>query len=153
MVQANAIPVQLSRISLCDFGKPEVNGDGRKRVTCQRCGYRSKWLPSFSELQVRPCGVDHGVLPGLALKALLVEFQIVDDGDCGCDRHALQMNMWGENAAEHRGEIIAWLKAAAGERGWGTKIAAGWKMKAEPWFNLLDPYGSLVDEAIRRATT
>jgi hypothetical protein len=63
------------------------------------------------------------------------------------------MDTWGaDGCREHRGEIVDWMQTAAESKGWAAKMAAGWKMLGESWFNPLDPFGSLVDEAIRRAS-
>lgn len=66
------------------------------------------------------------------------------------------MEQWGvEGCIAHRAEIVEWLRTAAEERGWSAVIAAAIEaVKTGEAFtmNPLDPYGSLVDEAIRRAS-
>jgi hypothetical protein len=66
-----------------------------------------------------------------------------------------KMNRWGvDGCREHRAEIIAHLKAAYQETSWADFATASAKAIASGLafsINPLDPFGSLVDEAIRRA--
>lgn len=55
-----------------------------------------------------------------------------------------------------RGAIVSYLKKREKELGWGQRLSAAYKLLAkglfvERWFNPLDPIGSIVDEAIKRA--
>lgn len=90
--------------------------------------------------------------PGTELKARLAELGITDTDDCGCDAKVCQMDRWGvAGCREHRRDIVGWLKAQQMRRGWGAKLTAAAVAVRQPWFRLLDPLGSLVDEALRRA--
>ena len=63
----------------------------------------------------------HGVLepagPGYYLKRSLSWFGLRDDGTCGCDEHAAQMDRWGpDGCEEHMDEILGWLREAQAKR-------------------------------------
>lgn len=98
-----------------------------------------------------PIQPDYG--PGTELKKLLAELGLQPSSGCECEARARQMNAWGpDGCREHRAEIITWLKEEADKAGWVQKVAVFWKVKGCPWFSpLADPFGSLVDEAIRRS--
>jgi hypothetical protein len=93
--------------------------------------------------------------PGAELKTLLAEMGVTEQSGCGCGSRALQMDAWGvEGCKARRAEIVAWLAEQQKARGWGATLAAGLKaITSGLAFSLdpLDPLGSLVDEAIRRA--
>lgn len=90
--------------------------------------------------------------PGRQLRRLLAENEIVGEDSCGCAVKAKQMDIWEvDGCKERRGEIIDWLRESASTKGWAEKIAAGVKLLGQSWFNPLDSYGSIVDEAIKRA--
>lgn len=64
------------------------------------------------------------------------------------------MNDWGvDGCRQHRDVIIKWMKEATFSRWFNEQARIGWALIQEPWFNPLDPFGSIVDEAIRRAAT
>jgi hypothetical protein len=94
--------------------------------------------------------------PGTELKAMLAELGIHDWHDCGCSDMAAQMDLWGvAGCEENRPGIVLHLQTKARERGWGDLLAAGWRSVTSGMLlrlSLSDLYGSLVDEAIRRAT-
>jgi len=55
--------------------------------------------------------------PGYYLKRSLLWFGLRDDGTCGCDKHAAQMDAWGpDGCEEHMDEILGWLREAAAKR-------------------------------------
>lgn len=59
-----------------------------------------------------PCG------PGCQLKRLLSWWGIRDDGTCGCDAFAAQMDSWGpDGCAAREDEILGHLAEAAVRRG------------------------------------
>ena len=94
--------------------------------------------------------VDRG--PGTELHDLLESLGITDYSGCQCRKRMREMNAWGvAGCREHRAEIITWLKEAAAERGWGAKFDAALALCKQPWWTAFDRYGSIVDEAIRRA--
>lgn len=103
----------------------------------------------------RNCPAKKGLLsgPGTELRKLLKDIGVkVNCHECRV--WAMQMNRWGpDGCREHRAEIIARLKEAANESSWHTVFTAAGGLITKPWFSLRDPYGSIVDEAIRRAET
>jgi len=90
--------------------------------------------------------------PGTELTALLASLGIAPLSNCPCKARACQMDAWGPaGCREHRAVIIGWLNES-----WNWKAAAGAARQAvvsglATRLNPLDPVGSLVDEAIRRA--
>lgn len=73
---------------------------------------------------------------------------------CGkCVDFANKMDEWGpDGCKERKQEIVERLREEAKQRGWFTKLrAAGLAALKNVPINPLDPYGSLVDEAIRRS--
>jgi hypothetical protein len=92
--------------------------------------------------------------PGTELESMLHAAGASSD-ICGglCAKHRDDMNRWGvEGCKAHRTEIIDWLREAAYKTWITDQIKIGWALRKEAWFKLSDPIGSLVDEAIRRAT-
>lgn len=90
--------------------------------------------------------------PGSELVSLICELGADPNNHCDCAAKAAQMNAWGvAGCREHRAEIVAWLWESAWKQWITTQASVAWEMRQEPWFKLLDPLGSLVDEAIRRA--
>jgi len=88
--------------------------------------------------------------PGTHLKRLLAELGVAEKSSCGCNKYASQMDAWGvEGCRSRRSEICSHLKENATWRGKFT--AAVKAIQTGIWISPLDPYGSLVDEAIRRA--
>jgi hypothetical protein len=93
--------------------------------------------------------------PGTELKTLLAGMGITEASGCNCGSKAALMDAWGvEGCRSRQPEIVAWLAEQQKARGWGATLAAGLKaITSGLAFSLdpLDPLGSLVDEAIRRA--
>ncbi len=93
--------------------------------------------------------------PGTELKAIMASLGIEPSPTCDCNGKAIQMDLWGvEGCRENREQIIAWMREGQTRWGWKDKLAAaaaavksGLAFKLNP----LDPYPSLIDEAIRRA--
>lgn len=144
----------------CEVGQPEKEGD------CHLCWlyhnvrkYRVHWggpeegpdLPIPKRgggTRQTPSG------PGTELKHLLASIGITEASGCGCGAKAAEMNRWGvAGCKEHRAEIIAWLREQQQKAGWAATLTAGINaVAAGLWLNPLDLLGSLVDEAIRRAS-
>lgn len=100
-----------------------------------------------------PVVTDEG--PGTELKKLLEEIGLgLNKTRCNCEKHVKQMNEWGvEICKARRSEIVAWLDESRSETGlfaqtraYATALAKGLEI------SLLDPVGSLLDIAIKRAT-
>jgi hypothetical protein len=120
----------------CDFTTGE----------CPVCGYVAK--PGTH----KNCySVGGGPEPGTELRKLLREIGV--KLHCQeCRKYAFYMNKLGiDGCREHRPEIIQRLKEAASESSWSTLFSAGAGLMTKPWFSILDPLGSIVDEAIRRS--
>lgn len=122
----------------CDFETGE----------CPLCGYMA--APHVH----RNCPVKRKQFPpngpGTELRKLLKEVGVKKA--CGtCWEWEYQMNSWGSSCAEHRAEIVARLKEAASESSWSTVFTAASGLITKPWFAVLDPFGSIVDQAIERA--
>lgn len=58
-----------------------------------------------------PCG------PGCQLRRSLAWWGIRDDGSCGCDSYAAQMDAWGDDCWAHLEEIVEHLRGAAAAKG------------------------------------
>lgn len=62
------------------------------------------------------------------------------------------MDVWGVvGCQQRRAQITAWLKEAYHTLTWEELWIAGRRLITEPWFRIADPFGSIVDEAIRRS--
>ena len=102
---------------------------------------------------MQPWPLDHG--PGTELKALIASLGINPSPSCDCNAKAEQMNVWGvEGCKQRREEIVQGLRDNAPRWGWKDKLkaAALATVKGIAFkLDLSDPYGSLVDLAIRQA--
>ena len=95
----------------------------------------------------------HG--PGTELKRILKSLGIEPSPSCDCRARADQMDMWGvAGCRDNRTQVITWLRDGHARWGWKDKLAAaaravqnGLAFKLNP----LDPFPSLVDEAVQRA--
>jgi hypothetical protein len=96
-----------------------------------------------------------GTGPGSQLWRLLERLGVQHSPDCGCLSRAKQMNAWGvAGCRAARAEIVGWMEAGKDRYGWATIAkAAGLAVVTGLAFRLsvTDPFGSLVDEAIRLA--
>lgn len=96
-----------------------------------------------------------GYGPGTELKRLLAIMDITPSVSCDCNAKAVLMDKWGvEGCRENRDTIVGWLREGAPRWKWTDRLAAAAKaVKSGLAFQLnpLDPFGSLVDEAIRAA--
>lgn len=121
--------------------------------------YRKKWRLALATGGPGPRPLAPGAAtpqpaggPGTELKKLLAALGL-KAGDCACESRALRMDR--EGAAwcrANRAEIVAWLDAERKRRGWWEAAKAAARAVAGDFMpNPLDPLGSLLDEAIRRA--
>ena len=55
--------------------------------------------------------------PGCQLRRTLSWWGIRDDGSCGCDSFAAQMDRWGDDCWAHLEEIVEHLRGAAAAKG------------------------------------
>ncbi len=90
--------------------------------------------------------------PGTELKRLLAEVGLVGVTGCGCNSKATLMDRNGVQwCRDHTDEIACWLAEAAVKTGWANKAVAGARLILQPWFRVLEPYHSIIQESIRRA--
>lgn len=100
------------------------------------CNGRSKMSEdqALEYLQTLTERIEYGK-PGTCLQKLLKESKISKDKETS-------MNEWGtQGCKEHKEEIKEWLK----------ELPDVSKLSKQSWFNLSDPYGSIIDEAIRKS--
>jgi hypothetical protein len=91
----------------CDLSAPDA--------TCPRCGFVSKVRNAIRQCR-KPLPVTCG--PGCQLSRSLAWWGIRDDGQCGCDSFAAQMDAWGPDECWKRiEEIVEHLRDAAGKKG------------------------------------
>lgn len=99
--------------------------------------------------------------PGTELKKILESVGVNPSPECTCNQMASQMNLWGvDGCREHRQDIIKAIKDNQAKWGWSsfftTAGTAVWKaMSTGLWreLSVSDIHGSLVDLAIKRAST
>jgi hypothetical protein len=90
----------------CDLSAPDA--------TCPRCGFVSKFRNAIRQCR-KPLPVTCG--PGCQLRRSLSWF-VRDDGKCGCDSFAAQMDAWGPDECFRRiEEIVEHLREAAEKKG------------------------------------
>ncbi len=84
---------------------------------------------------------------------LLASLGVVTTNACSCKGRAKQMDQWGvQGCRSNRDEIVKWLQEEQDKRGWAATLSAAVMIAVNGLpLNPLDPMGSLVDEAIRRA--
>lgn len=162
----------------CTFVAFDSPPSGRQRLRCinEGCGRIVKLpasgrtprancpLPTVNaELQAsgvanavrknRPATATTG--PGTELASLIKQLGGRESAGCGCADVVSRMNRWGVDGCKaNRAAIVAQLSAAAAKWGMGDWLAGGWKAVtsgALAWIDPLDPLGSMVDEAIKRA--
>ena len=90
----------------CDLSSPDA--------TCPRCGFVSKVRGAIRQCR-KPAPTICG--PGCQLKRTLAWWGIRDDGSCGCDSYAAQMDRWGDDCWAHLEEIVEHLRGAATAKG------------------------------------
>jgi hypothetical protein len=90
----------------CDLSAPDA--------TCPRCGFVSKYRNAIRQCR-KPAPTTCG--PGCQLRRSLSWF-VRDDGKCGCDSFAAQMDAWGPDECWKRiEEIVSHLRQAAEKKG------------------------------------
>ena len=91
----------------CDLSSPDA--------TCPRCGFVSKVRNAIRQCR-KPLPTTCG--PGCQLRRSLAWWGIRDDGKCGCDSFAAQMDAWGPDECWKRiEEIVEHLREAAEKKG------------------------------------
>jgi len=110
-------PVRLSRAAVSRFADKRKPGyesaivdaafeSDERTVTIRRADY-DRLRDEFALL----CG------PGCQLRRSLAWWGIRDDGSCGCDSYAAQMDAWGDDCWAHLEEIVEHLRGAAAAKG------------------------------------
>ena len=124
---------------------------------CPLCGFRS--APHVRrncpvKLKDRPAKRPESG-PGTELAAIFQQIAVKNKPGCGCKAIAKEMNRLGvAGCREHREELLAKLKENYDLYGLTDKLIAAFKTVTSGLaskINPLDPLGSLLDEAIRRA--
>jgi hypothetical protein len=90
----------------CDLSAPDA--------TCPRCGFVSKIRNAIRQCR-KPLPTTCG--PGCQLRRTLAWWGIRDDGSCGCDSFAAQMDAWGDSCWDHIEDIVSHLREAAEKKG------------------------------------
>ena len=90
----------------CDLSSPDA--------TCPRCGFVSKVRNAIRQCR-KPLPTTCG--PGCQLRRTLAWWRVRDDGKCGCDSFAAQMDAWGDDCWNHLEEIVEHLRGAAEKKG------------------------------------
>ncbi len=92
---------------------------------------------------------------GTELTNLLSSLGVVAAPNCKCKERAAQMDTWGvEGCKSRREEVVRWMKEMYAGVGWLERMRAAGRAVTSGLFTSIDwsdPFGSLVDEAIRRA--
>lgn len=110
-------PVVLARKAVADFASKRKPGyeaalmsaaiaSDERSVTITRADY-DRLRDEFALL----CG------PGCQLRRTLAWWGIRDDGSCGCQSFAAQMDAWGDGCWNHLEEIVEHLRGAAEKKG------------------------------------
>lgn len=84
-------------------------------VHCRDCNIRRRL--EAGEVFVCPAANPIPCGPGCQLKRTLAWWGIRDDGSCGCDSFAAQMDRWGDDCWAHLEEIVEHLRGAAEKKG------------------------------------
>lgn len=113
------------------------------------------WLARSQNNQDRLQKIMQSHGPGSQLWRLLESLGVRHTADCQCLTRAEQMNAWGPAGCRlARAEIVEHMRTHAPAYGWATFVQAAGRavLTGLAWrIDLTDPYGSLVDEAIRLA--
>jgi hypothetical protein len=128
--------------------------DQSKLASCIRCPLRDGPNKIVETVSTGNAGVPtcKASGPGTELRTLLQEAGISAAWCEGCKGHAKAMDQWGvEGCERHRAEIVGWLRESANKVGWLVKLQFGWSLSQHPWFDPLDPFNSIFNEAILRA--
>lgn len=133
------------------------DADGKYRYLCTICNEPTRNRSPNVHIKRKCAGSPPpGFGPGTELEKILHgELGIADDGCKLCKAIADRMDRAGpDGVRRRRAEFAEHLRKAADKKGWGTKLTAalgsvtsGLALRIKPW----DIYGSLIDEAIRRA--
>jgi hypothetical protein len=134
--------------------------DDTWRWVCPRSGFKTN--PTKSERITGSCPTCVQVAkpcygPGDHLHRILLMLGFSPSSGCGCKDRLTKMNTtWGvDGCRERRAEIAQWLRdgayknltVASLRKAAARAVTSGLAFKLSP----LDPFGSLVDEAIKRA--
>lgn len=110
---------------------------------------------AVEQVAARLAAILAGTGPGSQLWRLLKSLGVRHTPTCPCLGFAERMNAWGVAGCRlARAEIVEHMRTHAQAYGWGTFVQAAGRavLTGLAWrIDLTDPYGSLVDEAIRRA--
>jgi len=127
-------------------------GDGTSDYACPHCPQVHRFASGLARAKRTCLAEPPPPGPGTHLAWLIKELGIRPAGDCGCIEFAAEMDRW-DGCQQRRAEIVDRLKSKLPEVTWRKRWGAGWQLlsKHASWFRVCDPFGSIVDEAIRRA--
>ena len=92
--------------------------------------------------------------PGTSAHNIFSELGIKPEAGCRCGERIRQMNAWGvQGCIANRETVISWWREAYHESTILERAKAGWHALSKSWFSLSDPFGSIFDEAMRRAAS
>jgi hypothetical protein len=100
----------------CNSRITEQHNGTSSVVHCRSCNLRRR----LNEAEVFVCPSGHPIPcgPGCQLRRSLAWWGIRDDGKCGCDSFAAQMDAWGPDECFRRiEEIVSHLREAAEKKG------------------------------------
>ena len=100
----------------CNSRITEQQNRTTSMVHCRPCNVRRRLQPG----EVFACPAGHPIPcgPGCQLRRSLAWWGIRDDGKCGCDSFAAQMDAWGPDECFRRiEEIVEHLREAAEKKG------------------------------------
>lgn len=159
--EANAAPRSKNKVT-CDLAIATLYQAGRPEEALAIVAGAPHIYGSRQSQPERLAAIEAGTGVGSQIWRLLAEIGVQHDPRCDCLGWAEKLNAWGVAGCRlARGEIVEHLQTARREYGWARSILAAARAVADavgdlaagrhPWLNPLDPYGSLVDEGIRRA--
>lgn len=92
--------------------------------------------------------------PGDCAAAVLCDLGLRPQSACNCCERIKQMNAWGvAGCIANRETVLSWWREAYHESTILERAKAGWHALSKSWFSLSDPFGSIFDEAMRRAAS
>lgn len=146
-----ATPPQALNSVTVSLAGSQLTGSAFAKFLATHGHWINGWDASCQRLQA----VLDGQGPGSELWRLLVSLGIRHKPSCDCLGLAERMNAWGPVGCRlARQEIVEQLRRNSQAYGWGDVAGAAIKAVATglAWrLSPIDPYGSLLDESIRRA--
>jgi len=160
--QTRATPHQSRNKVTCDLAIAALRLAGRHADAVALMRASPDLYEPAAPIGDRLRAVESGRGVGSQIWRLLGDLGVHHDPNCDCLSWAERLNDWGPAGCRlARAEIVEHLALARKQLGWARSIVAAARAATDvagelvagrrPWLNPLDPYGSLVDEAIRLA--